>query len=459
MGNLRSDSRGSVLVGLLRVMWRAIILGMLGALICHQAAHAETIAATQKTNGYKWTFLGKSTAVFPTMAAACSGQLAGTNPLIYMVFDGTSRCYAKRVSDNGVQGELTSVTNQTYYACPTGQNWTLSGTSCTRPDCLASETRQSDGTCKSNCVAGAASTAARYNGRFSSGVQDVAYGTLLPMPDTLCDGQCVGTPQSVSTCTAGTGAAGTPIKCTVNITLTGAACSGGNGVPPTPDPCYGQGKVTGYVNNVAVCTGTAPITYTGGKSNPGTGGTPGEGGKDTETTCDAEGKCTTTETTTAPDGTKTEETTQSDKGTFCQENPNSPICKFTSFTGSCDSVPACDGDAVQCAQAQQSYLTRCALTSDDKSMSELGTKVVNGNDPVKSPSDASQVSEINLPTSFDTTETYGASCPAPVSITLNGVTKSIAFDTYCQWAEILGRIGVALAMIGGAMICFGSVKG
>lgn len=40
------------------------------------------------------------------------------------------------------------------YSCPTGQNWTLSGSTCTRPDCVAPATRQANGTCFAapNCV-------------------------------------------------------------------------------------------------------------------------------------------------------------------------------------------------------------------------------------------------------------------------------------------------------------------
>lgn len=36
------------------------------------------------------------------------------------------------------------------YSCPSGQNWTLNGSVCSRPDCVEPETRQSDGTCKAS---------------------------------------------------------------------------------------------------------------------------------------------------------------------------------------------------------------------------------------------------------------------------------------------------------------------
>lgn len=38
------------------------------------------------------------------------------------------------------------------YQCPTGQNWTLSGQSCTRSDCVAPSVRQANGTCSGNQV-------------------------------------------------------------------------------------------------------------------------------------------------------------------------------------------------------------------------------------------------------------------------------------------------------------------
>lgn len=37
--------------------------------------------------------------------------------------------------------------------CPSGQNWTLSGASCVRPDCPSGSVRQSDGTCSNPCAA------------------------------------------------------------------------------------------------------------------------------------------------------------------------------------------------------------------------------------------------------------------------------------------------------------------
>lgn len=41
------------------------------------------------------------------------------------------------------------------YSCPSGQNWTLSGATCTRPDCAAGEVRDANGVCQSvACPAG-----------------------------------------------------------------------------------------------------------------------------------------------------------------------------------------------------------------------------------------------------------------------------------------------------------------
>lgn len=45
------------------------------------------------------------------------------------------------------QNTDTPVSNCVVTSCPSGQNWTVSGNSCTRPDCVAPQTRQADGTC------------------------------------------------------------------------------------------------------------------------------------------------------------------------------------------------------------------------------------------------------------------------------------------------------------------------
>lgn len=55
-------------------------------------------------------------------------------------YTGPITCSVVGENFNGLQGVMA-------YTCPAGQNWTLSGSNCTRPDCVAPQTRQADGTC------------------------------------------------------------------------------------------------------------------------------------------------------------------------------------------------------------------------------------------------------------------------------------------------------------------------
>lgn len=215
------------------------------------------------------------------------------------------------------------------------------------PACVAPEVRQADGSCGTGCVQGEAGSASRYTGTFNSGRPNVTVGTYNPPPATLCDGQCVIGSLTTTNCSSGS-AVGSPVQCDYAGTKTGATCSGGNGAAPTWDPCLGQGKVAGTVNGQPVCSGSAPTQTTDTKTTT----TPTSTTTTTTTTsCTGDGSCTTTTTNqytsggsgangTGP-GSSTvpgtgpgtpgagvgEEGENQTKGGFCQENPESPICK------------------------------------------------------------------------------------------------------------------------------------
>lgn len=89
---------------------------------------------------YAWSSYGNAAdcKYIPTNQTTCS--TLGNAQGVY------STCPAGTTS-NGTNCVTSAVT----YTCPTGQNWTLSGSSCTRPDCAPGETRQSDGTCLAPC--------------------------------------------------------------------------------------------------------------------------------------------------------------------------------------------------------------------------------------------------------------------------------------------------------------------
>ena len=252
----------------------------------------------------------------------------------------------------------------TYY-CPAGQNWTLNGTSCTRPDCVAPQVRQSNGTCSAE--------------RSCYSLVITATGSCLK-PSTCVSGQiptqfegqaiCQDTKDKDPECKGivlGYTASGKPLcltekpidpACqaaggTIVGTLNGQnVCSKSNN--PT---CPSGGTSIGSINGVAVCdagggcsSGHAPGTVNGvtscypigkvtektttqkaGETGTTTTTTPPTGpatttGEVKTTTCTGD-RCTTTTRTTGGDGQVTTQTTTEDKGEYCAKNPNNVLCK------------------------------------------------------------------------------------------------------------------------------------
>lgn len=275
-------------------------------------SHAETIATSTQSGYYSAddsgsTLYGSAVAAyagtFPTrtlyiVCAYGSGHTGATCATPYASTTTTYNAYVY-YSSNG--GSTYLGPNTIYYGsvggqCPINQNWTKSGSTCTRPDCVAPSVRQPDGTCGNPCIAGATSTASRYDGTFSSGAANTTYGTPTPLPPTLCDGVCVGTPVAVTSCYSGF-AKGSPVQCDYTITRTSEQCSGGNGTAPTYDPCFDQGGVSGTLNGLPVCKGTTPTNKTTTSStSTTTNNTTTTTNTTSVTSCNAQGACSTTTT-------------------------------------------------------------------------------------------------------------------------------------------------------------------
>lgn len=231
--------------------------------------------------------------------------------------------------------------------CPTGQNWTLSGSNCTRPDCVSPQVRNaSTGLCTAPPCALAA------NDQIGSG----RYATAYPaVSGSYCVNGCTayaagsGTIQgttryqnmyvngaggAASSCTAGGSTpSASPADPTTNLPLTDSAVQ----------KCIDSGQGFGSVNGVTVCSGPTTTTDTKTKTSTNTPAA-GEGSPTTtnttnNTTCTGSGSCTTTTTTTTISGgsgpggtgagsvTKVSETKKEEtKAGFCEENPDSTIC-------------------------------------------------------------------------------------------------------------------------------------
>lgn len=144
-------------------MLRVLLLLVVGCLSgLSTSVSAETIPATSSgtspVQGYT-RVVGGSNKWYNTLEALCTSQNRtvssnGSYPdgCCYDASSGicfgpggqVSRCPAADGAD--VVWPVGGVC-QPYYSCPSGQGWTLSDTQCTRPDCVAPQVRQSDGTC------------------------------------------------------------------------------------------------------------------------------------------------------------------------------------------------------------------------------------------------------------------------------------------------------------------------
>lgn len=283
----------------------------------------------------------------------------------------TYNCAAGQTKAYVASGDLFCVASSGVYTCPSTGGWTLSGTNCTRPACAAGKTRQADGSCLGACTVAAdeqVGAGSIYLRPTDGGKVCVEGCSAYIGGRTYTEGgQTYGQAWSYGVqCTGGTEAADTPA---------GEA-------PPAEKACHDRGMCSGTVSGATVCVtcdSTSSETKTTKTETPPGATGPTTTTTTTKTTCVEAGSCTTTVSTSTSSGAGTgtsSETTKAPSGAepkpgeekpeeakpFCAENPDSPICKVSSFSGTCGAEPSCDGDAVQCAQAREAFKLRCALT-------------------------------------------------------------------------------------------------
>lgn len=236
----------------------------------------------------------------------------------------------------------------------------------------------------------------------------------------------------------------------------------------TPEyDCLSKGQNFGYVNGVVTCTSKTTPTEANGKTNTTTTSNPD--GTKTETkiaqsmSCTGAGSCVTTTTTTTTvinaDGSRGGSVTRTDylntQGTsgngnstgpqvdksdpFCVSNPNSPMCKTGSFSGSCDAQPACEGDPVQCAVAIATWKTDCKTLK-----------------PGTPPTDTPAVVEKKVGNQFSATDLPGgSSCPNPRVLTIGGQSIAIEFTPICEFASAIRPVVILLGWIFAGYIVLG----
>lgn len=236
------------------------------------------------------------------------------------------------------------------------------------------------------------------------------------------------------------------------------------------------GKCPGTIGGQSVCvpcdstrqqtestSSESSSTTASGASSPSSSLTSGQ--TTTSKTSCSDGSCTTTETTkkTGPDGAVTESTStktepQSD---YCTDNPKADVCKndeASSWGGSCSGGFTCDGDAVQCAQAQAAYDMACAVKTDPNSgVVQAGNSAAGGGDrPSDHPANNTDSVSFQLSSMLDSTPLFGSAddCPVDVAISVSGKQIVLPFASLCSYLRLLGAAFMAACYLAAGMIVF-----
>ncbi|WP_147310571.1 hypothetical protein [Cupriavidus taiwanensis] len=330
-----------------------------------------------------------------------------------------------------------------------------------------------DGSAPVNGVCGspppACSDASMINKYVGAGVQ----GTATTLPTTVCIQGCAYTAGSV----------GVQVGTSYSMDLgkgTGQTCTGANydtidtttkpTDPPSLRSCAMKGQVYGTVNGVGICAaaGTIPNSTVKQQSTSTTQTTDASGvqaAPQTEGTTvvvsNVGGVPKVTETKTNPDGSKTE--TTEDQVSYCQKNPTAQVCKESESTASggadCTTPPSCSGDAIQCMMVNQQWRTRCD-SNQPSSLSDLGSKLVNGQDPVLAAGSSNpfmrQATAVGG--SIDQTAFLSGGGLSDKVVTVSGQTITLPFSRLNQYLVWIGHLFVVLSLIGAIRIVLGGFK-
>lgn len=239
-------------------------------------------------------------------------------------------------------------------------------------------------------------------------------------------------------------------------TFDGTTCTETTFIEPTNTPeydCIKQGKSYGEVNGQIVCLpkstpGAPPVTST-------------DKTEKTETDSNGDTKITTKTTTKNPDGTITTSTTTITNGgnpqttektepqkSFCEENPQSKICKDdeqSQFSGSCDNF-FCDGDAIQCAIAKKQHQSRCDDTKEGD-ITDKGNAILNGTDDFSPQAILEQETFISIPTDLDYDSFFPETCPSDLTIPFGQSAVTLPFSKLCGGFQLMGELIMIFAYL------------
>lgn len=262
---------------------------------------------------------------------------------------------------------------------------------------------------------------------------------------------------------------------------TGKYCTGegvgGGEVEEAPDDdakCVSKGQCPGTVNGQTVCVpcsskSTEEDTVEETTGDDGEGGTTPKTTKTTKSVSCEGGMCTETTTkTTTVGGEGGEVTTDSvevtkPQTTYCAENPSAAVCREeeegSSWGGACTSGFSCDGDAVQCAQAQAAWQIACDSKVDktDPSYAAGQAAVTGGDRPTDHPANNPDEFTVDLQGMVGQMGGVGpasGSCITDKTVTFSGKSYVLPFSSWCPYLEFLGAAWVAACWIMAAFIVF-----
>lgn len=382
---------------------------------------------------------------FSSKAAACTAhRLAETSYEFQCILDGTPpsegscRMSHSEITDCAAQVGVTIINAGDI--CPS--NSTLSGGECV---CNASYS-EAGGACVTTCVAG---------------IEKRGYVSAGSNPATVCFGGCQATVEDANNQWS---VDGTPVIRGTWRSLA-AACAGqptGNAGVATASACP-PGQGLGTVGGISSCYPSAPevpstsiqsgrVTNADGSSVTTTTETVNKGGDitttTTSTTRDAGGSVTGVVTTAE---SKPRDGKENPLKEFCELYPDIPLCKAGTWTGACGAF-TCDGDGIQCAQAEASWALACEATAAS-SQRNLGEAVAAGSDPLAGtlPEPGSPL-EIPMGT-LDETGWLSRSCPGDVAFTVwGGQSFVLPFGSLCSYLEAMGAVMMVVAGVGAVRV-------
>lgn len=232
--------------------------------------------------------------------------------------------------------------------------------------------------------------------------------------------------------------------CFFNGTFTGIGCTvpNENQPPNTPEyDCIKNGQSYGLVNGVAVCVpknsaGSAPIDDLQKKSK-----TTNDPNANTKSDVEVIKKGDSVEkktTTQNPDGSTSTKIENQDFAGFCEENPNSQLCKASEdLCQKNPDIPACKD---WCDKPENTTKIACMDKGDDLTPEEI------------------QTDEINLNVTPSGGIPSAAGCPVPESVTIGGHTISLSYDPICQYASAFRVLVILFAWLSAAYIVSAAIN-